>query len=101
MSEQRGLLTGRIYRHWKGNLYKVLGEIKIKNKFREGMALRLDPFGFVIATTSLPQGCDAVIYQDKDGSKYAREKNSFLEVLGDKVEGTMYYRFELVADEQI
>lgn len=91
----RQLKIGATYRHWKaGSLYEVLGEIEIKNNFRHGMALRLVPYGFVVASTPLEEGDIGVIYKNKSGNKFAREKNNFLEVLGDEQEGTKYYRFE-------
>lgn len=94
---EKQLKIGATYRHWKaGRLYKVLGEIEIKNRYRNGMALRLEKFGFVILSTAMLPGDIAVIYEDEAGHKFAKEKGSFLEVLGDKEEGTSYYRFEEV-----
>ena len=89
---ERQLEIGATYRHWKASrLYKVLGEVEIKNKFRDGMTLRLEPYGFVIASTPLTSEDIAVIYEDEAGHKFAREKSSFLEVL----EGGKY-RFEVI-----
>lgn len=94
---KRILEIGATYRHWKaGRLYKVLGEVEIKNRYQNGMAIRLKEFGVAILSTTILPGDIAVVYEDEAGHKFAREKESFLEILGDEQEGTMYYRFEKV-----
>jgi hypothetical protein len=88
-------IVGATYRHWKGDLYKVIGFVLIKNKFREGMAINTE-FGFAICTTALEPGDSAIVYQaeDEDKQKYIRTSESFSEVLGNGT--THYYRFERV-----
>lgn len=93
----RQLKIGATYRHWKaGRLYKVLGEVEVKNRYQNGMAIRLEEFGVAILSTTILPGDIAVIYEDEAGHKFAREKGNFLDVLGDEQEGTNYYRFEEV-----
>jgi hypothetical protein len=77
-----------------------MGFILIKNKFRKGMAIKTD-FGYAICSTPLEPGDEAFIYQSKDEEKFVRTRESFAEVLGDKDERTMYYRFERVEEEAI
>jgi hypothetical protein len=93
-------IVGATYRHWEGDLYRAIGFILIKNNFRKDMAIRTD-LGFAICCTPLAPGDEAFIYQSKYGEKFIRTRESFAEVLGDKDEGTMYYRFQRVAEEAI
>jgi hypothetical protein len=93
-------IVGTTYRHWKGDLYRAIGFILIKNNFREGMAIKTE-FGYAICSTPLAPGDEAFVYQSEDGEKFVRTRESFAEVLGDKDEGTMYYQFQRIMEEAI
>lgn len=67
---------GQMYRHFKGGLYKIIGI----GKHSETQEL-------------------LVIYCSKS-EIWVRPLDNFLEILGDKSEGTSYYRFQLVDSPQ-
>lgn len=98
----RGLVVGGTYRHWKGDLYKAIAEAKAKERLIEGFFGEVPwlDFGNVLVVSDIKKGQQIVLYEGsiKD-VVFAREKEEFLEVLGDEDEGTMYYRFELVIEK--
>jgi hypothetical protein len=94
MSE-REVVVGGTYRDWKGDLYSVFSKIPIKSKFKKGTTLGAS-MGFSLCETDLNPGDVGIVYGHST-QRFIQEESNFLEVLGDKDEGTMYYRFELVS----
>jgi hypothetical protein len=89
------VVVGGTYRDWKGDLYSVFSKIPIKSKFKKGTTLGAS-MGFSLCETDLNPGDVGIVYGHST-QRFIQEESNFLEILGDKDEGTMYYRFELVS----
>lgn len=97
----RELVIDGTYRHFRGELYKVLEEAKAQEDLLDGFFGIIPWLGSykVLINSDIKKGQQIILYRKLSGDVvFVREKEEFLEVLGDKKEGTMYYRFEFVAD---
>lgn len=95
----REIVIGGTCRHFRGDLYKVLEEAKAQEDLLDGFFGIIPWLGpdKVLVLSDIKKGQQIVLYCKVAGDIIlAREKDEFLEVLGNGT--TMYYRFELVAD---
>lgn len=75
---------GKIYRHFKGNTYKVFLFSVAKKDYQEGDIYQSSQGISIVAASSISKGQDVVIYYKNVGSGreyWARSLNNFMETL--------------------